>query len=97
MNFFQIKLQNCFIPEQVIKLEYIYIYQRTIAKIDEYKLAKLPFLEMEDHWVDKSWTKVLEEGYNKKEEWFEEIIWIHDIIEIKTVDIWEKKNGEKKE
>lgn len=52
-----------------------------------HELAELDLLEVEDTWVGKSQTTVLEWGIHGEEEGFEDITWIDDVIEIDEVDI----------
>ncbi len=87
MNFLNTNLRNCFIPGRVNKLQYIYINRKTIKKIGVYELAELDLLELEDNWVEKSQTTVLEGKNDGEEEGFEDITFIDDVIEIEEVDI----------
>lgn len=52
-----------------------------------HELAELDLLEVEDNWVEKSQTTVLEGGIYGEQEGFEDITWIYDLIEIDEVDI----------
>ncbi len=65
--------------------------------MDVHELTKLDLLELEDNWVEKSQTTVLERGNGREEERFEYITWIDDVIDIDEVDMWEEKRGKERE